>query len=307
MPATATRPDAVAAAAVDLARAAVAEVAPSGSVGDHLGAAAVGERLVSHTFACTAKGYRGWVWTVTVARAPRARVATVCEVDLVAGEGSLLPPEWVPWSERLRPGDLGPGDVLPRIDDDERLEQGFEATGEEDVDRVALWELGLGRRRVLSREGRLQAGTRWDAGDFGPGANTPKDAAEQCRSCGFLQPVAGVLRQEFGICTNEWSVADGRVVSLAYGCGAHSETDLEPEPERTAEPTLDENELESVALADLPAPEPAPEPEPEPAPEPEAAEATPEAEAASEAVVEAEPEAVVEAAPGPADEDADRG
>lgn len=292
MPATATRPDAVAAAAVDLARSAVAEVAPSGSVGDHLGAVAVGERLVSHSFACTAKGYRGWVWTVTVARAPRARVATVCEVDLVAGEGSLLPPEWVPWSERLRPGDLGPGDVLPRIDDDERLEQGFEATGEEDVDRVALWELGLGRRRVLSREGRLQAGTRWDAGDFGPGATTPKDAAEQCRSCGFLQPMAGVLRQEFGICTNEWSVADGRVVSLAYGCGAHSETDLEPEPERSTQPSLDENELESVALADLPEPEPAP--EAEPAAEAEAAEPSAEAEA------EAEAEA-------PADEDTDRG
>jgi hypothetical protein len=266
VPATATRPDAVAAAAVDLARAAVDEVAPHGSVGDHLGVRAVGERLVSHAFACTAKGYRGWVWTVTLARVPRARVATVCEVDLLAGEGSLLPPEWLPWSERLRPGDLGPGDVLPRVDDDERLEAGFEATGEEDVDQVALWELGLGRRRVLAREGRLQAGTRWDAGDFGPGASTPKDAAEQCRSCGFLLPLAGVLRQEFGICTNEWSVADGRVVSLAYGCGAHSETDVEPEPVRASEPSLDENELETVALADLA--EPVAEAEPVAAAEP---------------------------------------
>ncbi len=174
----------------------------------------MGERLVSHAFACTARGYRGWVWSVTLARAPRARVATVCEVDLLAGDGSLLPPEWLPWSERLRPGDVGAGDVLPRIDDDERLEAGFEATGDEDVDQVAIWELGLGRPRVLAREVRLQAGTRWDAGDFGPGPTTPKDAAEQCRSCGFLLPMAGVLRQGFGICTNEWSVADGRVVSL---------------------------------------------------------------------------------------------
>ena len=47
--------------------------------------------------------------------------------------------------------------VLPIVEDDPRLEPGFEATGDEDVDQVALWELGLGRPRVLSRDGREDA------------------------------------------------------------------------------------------------------------------------------------------------------
>lgn len=250
--ATRTRPDAVGVAAVDLAREAALEVAPSGSVGEHLSATAVAERLVAHTFACTAKGYRGWLWTVTLARAPRARAATVCEVDLVAGDDALLAPQWLPWSERLRPGDVGPGDVLPRIETDERLEAGFEATGEEDVDQVALWELGLGRRRVLSRTGREEAATRWEGGEFGPTASAAAAAEEHCRSCGFLLPMPGVMRQVFGVCTNEWSPADGRVVSLGFGCGAHSETDVEATPEALPTPLLDEQVLDTVRLADQP-------------------------------------------------------
>ena len=257
MPTTAarTRPDAVGVAAVDLAREAAIEVAPPGSVGEHLSATAVADRLVAHTFACTAKGYRGWRWTVTVARAPRARVATVCEVDLVAGEDALLAPQWLPWSDRLRPGDVGPGDVLPRVEADERLEAGFEATGEEDVDQVAIWELGLGRRRVLSRTGREEAATRWDEGDFGPTAPAAVAAEEHCRSCGFLLPMPGVMRQVFGVCTNEWSPADGHVVSLGFGCGAHSETDVDTTPEALPAPVLDEQALDTLRLADEPAPD----------------------------------------------------
>ncbi len=250
--ATRTRPDAVGVAAVDAARDAALEVAPPGSVGEHLGVEALGERLVAHAFACTARGYRGWRWTVVVARAPRARVATVCEVDLVAGTEALLPPQWLPWSDRLRPGDVGPGDVLPKVEQDERLEAGFEATGTEDVDQVALWELGLGRPRVLSRIGREEAGTRWDEGDFGPTSPAAQAAEAQCRSCGFLLPMPGVLRQAFGVCTNEWAPADGRVVSLQFGCGAHSETDVDLAPESLPTPVLDEQVLDTVSLADEP-------------------------------------------------------
>ncbi len=34
---------------------------------------------------------------------------------------ALLAPAWVPWHERLRPGDLSVGDVLPSTEDDPRL------------------------------------------------------------------------------------------------------------------------------------------------------------------------------------------
>ncbi|SDQ65295.1 DUF3027 domain-containing protein [Quadrisphaera sp. DSM 44207] len=253
MPATrARRPvlDAVCAAAVDLALAAAQEVAGPGQVGDHLGATADGDRVVTHRFACTAPGYRGWVWSVVVARAPRARAATVSETALLPADDAVLAPAWLPWSERLRPGDVGPTDVLPRIEDDPRLEPGYSATGDEDVDAVALWELGLGRPRVLSWVGRSEAATRWYEGGSGPEAESARAAAAPCTTCGFFVPLAGSLRQVFGVCANEWSPDDGRVVSRDHGCGAHSETDARAEPEPLPRPILDETGYEPVRVRD---------------------------------------------------------
>ena len=166
----AVRPDTTLLAAVETARGALDGVAEPGTVGEHLGAETEAERLVTHYFACTAPAYPGWRWAVTLARAPRARRATVCETHLVPGEGAMLSPEWVPYAERLSPGDIGPGDITPRVEDDPNLEPGFEATGEEEVDRLALFELGLGRPRVLSAEGRERAAQRWYDGEHGPGA-----------------------------------------------------------------------------------------------------------------------------------------
>lgn len=232
-------PDAVLAAAVDVARAAAEEVADPGTVGEHLGVAADGDRVVTHRFACLSRGYRGWAWAVTLTRVPRGKVPTVSEAVLLPWDGALLAPEWVPWSERLAPGDLGHSDVLPYTDDDPRLEPGYAATGDEDADQVALWELGLGRSRVLSRQGRDEAAERWYGGEHGPLAPSAKSAAAPCRTCGFFLQVRGSLRQVFGVCANEWSPSDGRVVSHDHGCGAHSETDVEREPEQVAQPILD--------------------------------------------------------------------
>ena len=160
--------DAGAAAAVELAREALADVTEPGQVGEHLRVEASGERLVTHVFECTMPGYRGWSWVVVLTRASRAKAATVAETALLPGEDAILAPDWEPWSERLRPEDVGTEDLLPYREQDERLEQGYEATGDEDEDRVAQWELGLGRARVLSPEGRSEAAERWLAGEFGP-------------------------------------------------------------------------------------------------------------------------------------------
>jgi len=221
--------DAVCRDAVDLARAAVLAIAPAEHVGDHVGVTAEEDRLVTHRFACTGRGYRGWEWAVTVARAPRARTATVDEVVLLPGEAALVAPPWVPWSERVAPGDLGPGDVLPTDPDDPRLAPGWSglddlaAASDEPGLRPPGWELGLGRRRVLSRQGRDDAVSRWQAGDTGPGASMARSAPGPCATCGFLLPIGGPTGSAFGVCANGMSPADGRVVSLGYGCGAHSE------------------------------------------------------------------------------------
>ncbi|MGO1981630.1 MAG: DUF3027 domain-containing protein, partial [Brachybacterium alimentarium] len=225
------RLDAIAADAVELAREALLEVTEPGQVGEYLRAEATGDRLVTHVFDCTMPGYRGWSWVVVVSRASRAKAATVAETALLPGDDAILAPEWEPWSERLKPEDVGADDLLPFREQDERLEEGYEATGDEDADRVAQWELGLGRARVLSPQGRAEAAERWIDGEFGPrqtsGRGRRGTVSATCMSCGFLSQLSGSLRGEFGVCTNEWSPADGRVVHLGFGCGAHSETGQE--------------------------------------------------------------------------------
>ena len=132
-----------------------------------------------------------------------------------------------------------------RRPDDPLLVAGFEATGDEDVDQVALWELGLGRPRVLSAEGREVAAQRWYEGESGPTARVAVKAPAPCSTCGYFVPMAGALRAVFGVCANGWSPSDGRVVSLDHGCGAHSEVDLDvPAPERISPPVVDDFELD---------------------------------------------------------------
>ena len=129
--ATAVKTDPTLREAVELAREAAASVAEVGTVGEHLGMEMVDERLATHYFACSATSYRGWRWAVSVARVSRSKTVTVCETDLVPGEGALLSPSWVPYASRLAPGDLGPGDVTPYLDADPKdpSNPGFAAFG----------------------------------------------------------------------------------------------------------------------------------------------------------------------------------
>lgn len=244
--------DAVLGSAVDLAREVAVELAQDpADVGEHLGFTVDDDRLVSHRFACLARGYRGWEWTVTVARVPRGRTATVCEAELLPGEDAILGKAWVPWSDRLRPGDIGPGDVLPFRPDDPRLVPGWTPTGDPELDDVAIDELALARVRVLSPQGRDEAADRWYRGAHGPTTAGALAASAACASCGFLVPLQGSLGQLFGVCANEWSPDDGKVVSYDHGCGAHSETDAEQPASEwpAADPMIDELSLESVDLA----------------------------------------------------------
>ncbi|WP_244925059.1 DUF3027 domain-containing protein [Actinomyces bowdenii] len=237
-------------AAVELARAALEEV-PADGVGEHLAATLDEPRLVTHLFACTMPGYRGWHWAVTLSRPPRGRTATVCEMGLLPGDEALLAPAWVPWAERLEPGDLGRSDRLPRREHDERLEPGWEATGQ-DADAVALDELDLGRARVLSAEGVSRAAQRWYAGDHGPQAEGVRAAHATCSTCGFFLPMAGAMRAVFGVCANEWAADDGSVVSLDHGCGAHSETDVPDQgPQWPITPSrVDDHRVEAISTGE---------------------------------------------------------
>ncbi|QIQ04209.1 DUF3027 domain-containing protein [Streptomyces liangshanensis] len=283
-------PDRLCAEAVDLARSAAEEAAFPGVVGEHVTAVADGDRVVTHFFECKELGYRGWRWAVTVTRASRAKLVTLDETVLLPGPDSLLAPEWVPWSERLRPGDMGPGDLLPTEAEDLRLEPGYNAeesappnsvvasavtpqnladlveaestapspspspslssdpsgTARGTIAAVAE-ELGMRRARVLSRYGLHLSADRWDE-SFGAKTPMAQAAPAPCVSCGFLLPLAGSLRQAFGVCANEFSPADGHVVSLAYGCGGHSEAAVMPPPLRPLPPVMDSMATDAFPL-----------------------------------------------------------
>ncbi|MER0447365.1 DUF3027 domain-containing protein [Streptomyces sp. Edi4] len=263
-------PDRLCAEAVELAREAAEEAAAPGVVGEHVALVSEGDRVVTHFFECKEPGYRGWRWAVTVARASRAKLVTLDETVLLPGPDALRAPEWVPWSERLRPGDMGPGDLLPTEADDLRLEPGYTGedapppnavVSEEMAERVEAEdaeladrdvpagtargsiasvadELGMRRARVLSRYGLHAAADRWEE-SFGGKTAMAQAAPASCVSCAFLVPIAGSLSQAFGICANEFGPADGHVVALDYGCGGHSEAAVMPKPLRPAAPVLD--------------------------------------------------------------------
>jgi hypothetical protein len=253
--ARAARLDQVCADAVGLARGAITEVDPA-DVGEHLEAIAEGDRVVTHFFESHLAGYRGWRWAVTVTRVPRSRHVTVCETVLLPGPDALMAPGWVPWNERLQPGDLGVGDLLPTAADDDRLVPGYLELDDEDADEIAdwSWQLGLGRPRVLSPIGRDDATDRWYAGDGGPYAPIAKAAPATCSTCGFWITLAGSLGAMFGACSNEFAPDDRAVVSADHGCGAHSEALVIAPAEvvPTAVTLIDDDEIEPLAVVHEP-------------------------------------------------------
>jgi hypothetical protein len=235
------------AAAVDEAVADLGTKAGPSAVGEHLDAVGEDPGIVTHYFAASQPGYRGWRWSVTLSAAGNDGPVTVNEVVLLSGPDALVAPAWVPWHERIRPGDLGVGDLLPTPEDDERLVPGYLASDDPAVEEVAF-EVGLGRPKVMSRAGREDAAQRWFDGPHGPGSDMARAAPAPCGTCGFFLPVAGSLRAAFGVCGNRYAPADGAVVAVGFGCGAHSDVQVEAvSPVAVAELVYDDGvDLEPV-------------------------------------------------------------
>lgn len=210
---------------VQIARRALEESVDRAEFGEHLRSIDDGAGLQSEVFECRLAGYQGWNWTVSLSVFEGH--FTVNDVVLLPSDEAVLAPTWTPYRERVQPEDLGPGDVLPPDADDIRLVPAWSA-GDGDatgvVDRHFAREIGLGREWVLSYEGREDAADRWYDGARGPESDFAKQAPGKCKSCGFLISLAGDLSDRFGVCANRTSPADGMVVALNHGCGAHSGT-----------------------------------------------------------------------------------
>ena len=210
--------------AAEQARAAAIEDANNSAFVGELHSVDTDDRIATYLFEAALPGYHGWRWAVTVAKVDEDSSTTICDVVLLPGSESLIAPEWIPYKDRIQPGDIGVGDIIPTSADDERLVPGFASLpGDEELDPAQLFEFGLGRARVLSIVGRDAASKRWYEGDRGPNTPIAQYAPKPCSGCAFFIPIAGSLRSAFGVCANALSPEDARVVSVDHGCGAHSE------------------------------------------------------------------------------------
>ena len=244
---------------MDLARAAAVEVGGEDAVGEHLGVLAEdGERIVTHTFESQVPGYPDWHWAVTLVRASRAKEPTVNEIVLLPRTDALLAPAWVPWADRIGPGDIAPGMLMATPDNDPRLEPGFAATDPPvDADnsdwvqlRSTVAELGLGRQRVLSHFGRDEAAERWLAGPPGPNNEETREAPANCGTCGYFVALRGSLGVLFGACTNQYAPSDGQVVAIEHGCGGHSDVVAEERAKELPGPAFDTISVDEGSLFD---------------------------------------------------------
>lgn len=122
---------------LELAMAALDEVAPTGAVGQVQDARAEGgdhgqAQVVAIRHASTLPGYPDWSWTVLLSRGVEGG-PTVLEVALLPGDTSLLAPPWVPWTDRLADY-LAAKDADEAGDDDAELDPELESDLESDLE-----------------------------------------------------------------------------------------------------------------------------------------------------------------------------
>lgn len=81
------------------ARAALETITPAETIGDVI-SATESEGIANVRFGSNLPGYVGWDWVASLA--VDGNSTTILETELLAGEGAIQAPEWVPWADRLR-------------------------------------------------------------------------------------------------------------------------------------------------------------------------------------------------------------
>ncbi|WP_309615978.1 DUF3027 domain-containing protein [Salinibacterium sp.] len=123
----------------DLARGALLEITPADTVGAYFDQVDEGDGAVSLLFDSAMPGYPDWKWTVSIATID-GETPTVLEAELMPGDGALLSPDWVPWSDRLadykaaQDADEGSDDDTDSDDDDSDDSDDEDDTDDDDSD-----------------------------------------------------------------------------------------------------------------------------------------------------------------------------
>ena len=105
-----------------IARTALLEITADATIGAHSGSVEL-DGVTTVTFESAMAGYPGWHWTVGIATLPDTE-PSVLEVELMPGDGALLSPDWVPWSDRLAEYEAAQEAVAAEDIDDESTEIG---------------------------------------------------------------------------------------------------------------------------------------------------------------------------------------
>ena len=229
---------------VEAAREAVLAEAGVETLGPHLGKRQVDDNSYELMFATRLAGYRGWYWSVLMSAPDGQSAPTIADVALIQGERAVQAPAWKQWSTRVKPGDHGVSELLPDSEQDMRLTPGYTGEGVNDdwqsESKLVWWQLGLGRRHLLSSEGRNQIMNRWYSSPRGPNLEEEIDHAFSCQTCAFYLPLSGQMGAVFGACANYFAHDEGKVVSFDHGCSAHSELPRTSKASIASAPYLDE-------------------------------------------------------------------
>ena len=116
----------------EVAKAALLEITPEATIGapsgqiEEAGATSV-------TFQANMAGYPGWHWTVSIATLDDAE-PSVLEVELMPGNGALLAPDWVPWSERLADYEAAQEALAADSEETDESDESDESDDEDDDD-----------------------------------------------------------------------------------------------------------------------------------------------------------------------------
>jgi hypothetical protein len=135
-------------------------------VGEFVVAHEDGDNITDFRFASRVRGYENWQWSVTLFHDEELDSWTVDESSLIPAEGALLPPQWIPWKDRLLPEDLSVTDSLGTEADDPRIEQGMPENVLESAERQIREGAGLESADSQSpTDGVADAGSAADAGE----------------------------------------------------------------------------------------------------------------------------------------------
>jgi hypothetical protein len=143
-----------------VARDALLEITAESTVGELISETVADDGVVTMLFAATMAGYPGWHWTVSVAELS-GEEPTVLEAELLPGDGALLAPDWVPWSERLEDYKEAQAvaaaaagvDELDDDSDDDDSDDDDDDLGDDPDDGIDFEDLGAEERTAL--EGAL--------------------------------------------------------------------------------------------------------------------------------------------------------